>query len=179
MTTTFPTSLDTKESLPYLRPFGEQTPPGVGSDDLVKDLRDAVVQLEAAVGIAGASARKQTARSEIFNIDNGAGTTIDDVILKLPYAITIQSARIVYVHATTGTVAAGNAKIGSTLAGAEVVAATAYEDSKAVGVSTPMTVITAANANKIAANGGVFVRHTGIAVTAAGEAYVEVEFTID
>lgn len=118
---------------------------------------------------------KHSAKSVWFNIDNGAATTIDDVIMKLPFAVTIVAARIVYVDATTGTVAAGNAKIGTAVGGAEIVAATAYENTKAVGTSTAMTIV----AGAVAANGAVFVRHTGIAATAAGQAYVEVDYTID
>lgn len=40
---------------------------------------------------------RHTARSVWFNLDNGAGTTIDDVIMRLPVAVTIIAARIVYV----------------------------------------------------------------------------------
>ena len=117
----------------------------------------------------------QRARSVWFNIDNGAGTTIDDVLLKPSKAITITAARIIYVDATTGTVAAGNAKIGTTLGGAEIVAATAYENTKAVGISTAMTIVSGA----VAAGGSVFVRHTGIAVTVAGQAVVEIEYSVN
>lgn len=116
--------------------------------------------------------RTDIAKSVWFNIDNGAATTIDDVILKPSVAIVITAARCVYVDATTGTVAGANWKIGSTLGGAEVVAATAYENSKAVGTATNGTIV----AGAIAAGGSVFVRHTGIAATAAGQAYVEIEY---
>lgn len=125
--------------------------------------------------LRGDAPRIHTARSRAFDIDNGAGTTIDDVILKHSRAITIQAARIIYVGATTGTVAAGNAKIGTALGGAEIVAATAYENTKAVGVSTAMAIV----AGAVAAGGSVFVRHTGIAATAAGEAVVEIEYSVD
>lgn len=117
----------------------------------------------------------QRAMSVWFDIDNGAATTIDDVLLKPSLAITITAARIIYVGATTGTVAAGNAKIGTTLGGAEVVAATAYENTKAVGTSTAMTIVSGA----VAAAGSVFVRHTGIAATAAGQAVVEIEYSVN
>lgn len=113
------------------------------------------------------------AKSMRFDIDNGAGTTIDDVILRPAVAITVTAARIVYTDATTGTVAAGNAKIGTTVGGAEIVAATAYENTKAVGTVTSMTIV----AGAVAANTPVIVRHTGIAATAAGQAYVEIEYT--
>jgi hypothetical protein len=112
------------------------------------------------------------AKTVWFNLDNGAGTTIDDVILKSDVAVTVTAARIVYVDATTGTVAGANAKIGTTVGGAEIVAATAYENTKTVGTVTDMTIV----AGAVPAAGAVFVRHTGIAATAAGQAYVEIEY---
>jgi len=121
------------------------------------------------------TSRRHTARTVWFNIDNGAGTTIDDVIIRPTSAYTIKAARIVYVDATTGTVATGNAKIGTAVGGAQVVAATAYENSKAVGTTTAMTLV----ATRMAANQALFVRHTGIAATAAGQAVVEVDYEMD
>lgn len=112
------------------------------------------------------------ARSQWFNLDNGAGTTIDDVILKPTIAVVVTAARILYVDATTGTVAAGNARIGTTVGGGEIVAATAYGNTKAVGTETAMTIV----AGAVAANGAVFVRHTGVAITQAGQAVVEIEY---
>lgn len=112
------------------------------------------------------------AKSMRFDLDNGAGTTIDDVILRPDVAITITAARIVYTDATSGTVAAGNAKIGTTVGGAEIVAATAYENAKAVGTKTDMTIV----AGAVAAGTPVIVRHTGVAATQAGQAYVEIEY---
>ncbi len=120
--------------------------------------------------------RRQIAKSVWFNLDNGAGTTIDDVILYSAQAISIKAARIVYVDATTGTVAGGTAGIGTTVAGVELVAATAYENTKAVGVATPMTLKAAASF--VAANTPIIVRHTGVAVTQAGQAVVEIEFVV-
>jgi hypothetical protein len=125
--------------------------------------------------LAGQAARLHVARSRVFDIDNGAGTTVDDVILRHSQPVTITAARIVYTGATTGTVAAGNAKIGTAVGGAQIVAATAYENTKAVGTTTAMVLV----ASALAADAPLFVRHTGIAATAAGEAYVEVEYTVD
>jgi hypothetical protein len=114
----------------------------------------------------------KVARSVWFNLDNGAGTTIDDVILKAVAAIVIVAARIVYVDATTGTVAAGNAKLGTTLGGGEIAAATAYENAKTVGTETTMAIV----AGAVPAGGAVFCRHTGVAITQAGQACVEIEY---
>lgn len=123
----------------------------------------------------GVNSRRKIAKSVWFNLDNGAGTTIDDVLVKCSEAITIIKARIVYVDATSGTVAAGNAKLGTTVGGTEITAATAYGDTKTVGSQTDMTLVNP----KVAAGTAVFVRHTGVAATAAGQAYVEIEYTID
>lgn len=113
------------------------------------------------------------ARSVWFNLDNGGGVTIDDVLVKAVAAIQIVAARIVYVDATTGTVAAGNARLGTTLGGSEIAAATAYANAAAVGSETALTI---AN-GRVAGGGAVFCRHTGVAVTQAGQACVEIEYT--
>lgn len=112
-----------------------------------------------------------TAKTEWFTIANGAGTTIDDVIIRPTRPIRIIAARIVYAGATTGTVAAGTAQIGTTVAGSDLVAATNYENVKAVGTSTAMVVVSGA----VAANTPVIVRHTGTAA-GAGSAIVEIDF---
>lgn len=121
-----------------------------------------------------ARARLQ-ARSESFDLDNGAGVTVDRVLIRPTGAITITAARIVYDDATTGTVAAGNAKIGTTVGGAEIVAATAYGDAQAVGTTTAMAIVSGA----VPAGTPVIVRHTGVAATQAGRAVVEIEYTAD
>ncbi len=120
--------------------------------------------------------KRQIARSVWFNLDNGSGTTIDDVILYCSQPISIKAARVVYVDATTGTVAAGTVSIGTTVGGVELVAATAYENTKTVGSATALT-LTAAAA-RVAANTMISVRHTGISATAAGQAVVEIEFEV-
>lgn len=112
------------------------------------------------------------AKSMRFDLDNGAGTTVDDVLIRPDVAITITAARAVYTDATSGTVAAGNFKIGTTVGGAEIVAATAYENAKAVGTKTDGTIV----AGSVAAGTPVLVRHTGVAATQAGQAYIEIEY---
>lgn len=114
-------------------------------------------------------------KSATFNIDNGAGTTIDDVIAKPSVPLTIRRIQAVYVTETTGTIAAGNVKLGTAIGGAQIAAATAYEDSKAIGVATPLTIV----AGAVAADQAIHVRHTGVATTAAGQAFVEIEATVD
>jgi len=115
-----------------------------------------------------------TARSVQFDLDNGAGTTIDAEVITHPRPIAITACRIVYDDATAGTVAAGNAKVGITVGGAEVVAATSYENAKTVGSTTAMVIV----AGKIAAGTAVLARHTGVAATQAGKAYVECDYVV-
>lgn len=113
-----------------------------------------------------------TVRSEAFNLDNGSGTTIDAVLIRPARAIVITACRIVYEDATTGTVAGGSAKVGTTVGGAEIVAATNYENTKAVGTTTAMTIVL----GFVPSGTPVLVRHTGVAVTNAGEAVVECDY---
>lgn len=118
---------------------------------------------------------RQVAKSIDFDLDNGSGTTIDTVVIRPSSAITISAARIVYTDATTGTVAAGNVKCGTAVDGAQVFAATAYENTKAVGTVTAVTLASGA----VAAATPVICRHTGVAATQAGKAYVELEYKVD
>lgn len=122
------------------------------------------------------AAQRHVARSKAFNLDNGAGATLDDVILRHSQPISIKAARIVYSDATSGTVAAGSVAVGTAVGGAQLVAATNYANAQAVGAQTALTLTTAAQ--RIAANTPICVRHTGVATTQAGEAYVEIEYVV-
>lgn len=115
-----------------------------------------------------------TARSKEFDLDNGAGVTLDDVIIKNTLGIEILAARIVYTDATSGTVAAGKAQIGTSVDGEQIVAETAYQNAKAVGTETALVIVE----GTVAAGTPVIVRHTGVAATAAGKAYIEIEYQI-
>jgi len=109
--------------------------------------------------------------NQVFNIDNGSGTTVDDVLFSdLPYAVDLVEVRAVYQEATdTAGVASANFKLGLTAGGATLVAATALEISKAVGSATSATIAI----ERVAAGATVFIRHTGIAATEAGSYYVQ------
>ncbi len=113
-----------------------------------------------------------TVRSQIVNIDNGAGTTLDEAL----FNVGSKGGQIVRVYAlyneAAGTVAGANFKLGSSAGGAQYVAATAYTDSAAVGAVTSATLVE----DTIPANGTVFLRHTGIATTAAGQVFICVEW---
>lgn len=113
--------------------------------------------------------------SPVINIDNGAGTTLDIVLLVPSTAITIHSIYVLYTTATTGTVAAATVQVGTAVAGAQIVAATALLDTTAVGVEQALTLVI----DEVAAGTPIIVRHTGIATTAAGEYVVQMEYAYD
>jgi hypothetical protein len=117
----------------------------------------------------------QIAKTVWFNLDNGAGTTIDDVILLSTLPVQLLSAKAVYVDATTGTVAAGNFRVGTTVGGSDVVASTAYENTKTVGTSTAGTLLV----TRLTAGQFLAVRHTGVAATQAGQAFVQIEYAVE
>lgn len=107
-----------------------------------------------------------------YNVDNGAGTTIDEVITAgFPFETVMVMARAVYTEATDTTGAASaNFRIGVAAGGATLVASTALEVAKAIGSyteGTPLSVV-------IPANTPIFVRHTGVASTEVGQYYVQV-----
>lgn len=113
--------------------------------------------------------------TQIFNIDNGAGTTIDDVFYCV-HDTFIDSVYPVYAEATdTAGVASANWKIGTAAGGAQVVAATAYEVSKAVGAAGTAGVLVI---SFVPAGTTLFVRHTGIAATEGGQAKIRIEYHV-
>jgi phosphotransacetylase len=128
--------------------------------------------------LQGPNARIHVVRSRLFNIDNGAGTTVDDCILRHSQQVTLTAARIVYTTETAGTVAGANVKVGTTVGGVDVVAATAYTNTSTIGSKTALTLV-GGPTQTILADTPVIVRHTGIAATATGEAYVEIEYAVD
>lgn len=121
--------------------------------------------------IARGNQRLIIVKSQIFNIDNGAGTTIDDLMANLPFDAYVVDVRAVYTEATDTTGAASaNFKLGIAAAGATIVAATALEVAKAIGSTTLAAIV----APLLAANTSLWCRHTGIATTEVGQYYVQV-----
>ena len=118
---------------------------------------------------------RQRARSPSQNVDNGAGTTVDHVIIVPQQAITITGARVVYTDETAGTIAAGTWQLGTTVGGAGIVAAVAYTNAATVGTETVGTIA----AGAVTAGTPVIFRHTGVAAVAAGVVYVEIDFDED
>lgn len=119
--------------------------------------------------------RVQT-KTQFFNLDNGAGTTVDEPVVIAP---TRNPIRIIKVYALYGeatqTVASGTYQLGTTVGGSDLVAATAYENTKAVGTITEATVTLAVVAPATVIN----VRHTGVAATQTGTATICVEYVYD
>jgi len=108
----------------------------------------------------------QWAVSKVFNIDNGNGTTADDVF-SFPGPIQVVHVRIVYTEASDSSMVPGTFKVGTAVGGAQIVAATSQEESKSVGTYTEGTIV--AGAGYIPANGILAIRHTGVATTQLGE----------
>lgn len=113
--------------------------------------------------------------TQIFNIDNGAGATIDDVFYCANDTI-IDSIYPVYTEATDTTgVASANWRVGVAAAGATVVASTALEVSKAVGAAgTAGTLLL----TSFPAGTTLFFRHTGIASTEGGQYKLRMEYHV-
>lgn len=122
--------------------------------------------------IARGAQRYIVIQSEIQNIDNGAGTTADQVLIGgLPKDAYIISARPLYTEATdTAGAASATWSLGVAAGGTTIVAATALEAAKAVG--------DAGADNKglipLPAGSTLFMRHTGVATTEAGEYRLQV-----
>jgi hypothetical protein len=111
-----------------------------------------------------------------FNLDNGSGTTVDEVLFDAGgRACRLLRAYALYQEAT-GTVASANFKLGTAVGGATLVAATAYENSKAIGDVTEGTILIG---GYIPANEELWVRHTGVAATAVGTATIVVEVAFE
>jgi hypothetical protein len=115
--------------------------------------------------------RKIVLFSKEMNIDNGSGTTEDDVLANLPFEADLVDVRAVYTVATDGAGAeAANFKLGVTAGGATLVGATALAISKAIGDTTAATILV----SRLPANTTLWVRHTGVAATEAGNYRVQV-----
>lgn len=118
---------------------------------------------------------RTTVVSQTFNLDNGNGTTVDEVLI---HGGPI-GARILRVYAlyqeVAQTVAGGNFKLGTAAGGATIVAATAYTDTAAIGSVTEGVVLV----DRLLPNASLWVRHTGVASTQTGTAKIVVEFVYD
>lgn len=134
----------------------------------------------AAAGIVGSklatNARRQTFRSKTFNIDNGSGTVDEEPCFHAVDDIVIIAIRRVYTEATdTAGAASALTRIGTASNGEQIVASVACTAAKAVGSTDTLTIVSGV----VAAGSSVFVRHTGIAATEAGQYYIEFDYTVD
>lgn len=115
--------------------------------------------------------RKIVVFSKEFNIDNGSGTTDDDVLCNLPFECQVTDIRAVYTVATDSSgSASANFSVGIAAGGTTIAAATALEVSQAIGDTTSAAIV----ANVLAANTTLWVRHTGVAATEAGNYRVQI-----
>jgi len=125
--------------------------------------------------IARGAQKNQTYSTQIFNIDNGNGTTIDDVFYCVRDTV-IDSIRPVYTEATDTTGAASaNWKVGTAAGGTQIVGVTALQVAKAVGAAgTAGTLV----ATLIPAGSTIFFRHTGVASTEVGQYKLQMEYHV-
>ena len=106
-----------------------------------------------------------------YNVDNGAGTTVDYQLGNFPFDCYLVDVRAIYSEATDTTGAASaNFKLGVAAGGATLVAATALEAAKAIGATTTATIAV----DYLPANTTLWVRHTGVASTEVGQYFVQV-----
>jgi len=106
-----------------------------------------------------------------FNIDNGAGTTEDDVF-HVPRDLLITRVRRIYTEASDSSMGSATTKVGTTAGGAEIVASWTVTESQSIGAYENATLVE----RFVAAGGFICVRHTGIAATQVGKYKVQVEF---
>jgi len=124
----------------------------------------------------GSSQLIQHLVSQDFNIDNGSGTTVDEILLHAVHPLTIIGAKLVYTTATdTAGAASANVKIGTTAGGVDIVASTALTAAKAIGGVQTLTIAD----GEVAAGENIFVRHTGVATTEVGSYRVVIEYFSD
>jgi hypothetical protein len=121
-----------------------------------------------------ATAKKDYARTlPAFDIDVGAAD-FDQVLLIPVSSIEITSAKVVYTHATTGTLTGCMVRVGTTLDGVEIVADVALTSGATIGSTQTLEIVE----GTVAAGATVFVRWYGIAATVAGKAFVQIEYNI-
>ncbi len=110
----------------------------------------------------------------VMNLDN-AGTE-DFVIFAPGVAVTIVTARLVFTEATDASGAAeGAVTVGTAVNGEQIVASVALAVSKAIGSFQELTIVS----GTVAADGFATVRIDGYATTEAGEAFLQLEYTVD
>lgn len=107
-----------------------------------------------------------------FNIDNGSGTTLDDVF-HVPRDILITRIRRVFTEASDSSMAGTpTTKVGTSAGGEQIVAASTVTDGASIGDYDNLTIIE----KFVAAGGFICVRHTGIAATQVGKYKVQIEY---
>lgn len=124
------------------------------------------------------NAKRRHMMSKEFDIDVGAGTTVDDLMLHTTVGITPIAAQVVYTEQTdSGDASGATIQLGTTKGGSNIVAATNLENAKAVGSKTALTL--GSGVDDVPANGNVWARLTGIAATQVGKFKVDLEYVVN
>lgn len=119
-----------------------------------------------------APAKLRTVKTSVQDIDTIGAADYDEIILVPSTGIEITEVRIVYDKEQSGTVAGGEVRVGTAADGEQIVAATALENTKAVGYCKVCTLVE----GTVAADTPIFVRITGVAATQAGAVHVEMDY---
>ena len=115
----------------------------------------------------------QIAVSEEFNVDNGAATTEDDIVLVATRALTILSAKLIFTEALgSGDAEGALFRLGTTVAGQEIVASVSLGAVQAVGSTKALTLVS----GSVAAATMIAARHTGVATTVTGKYKLQIEY---
>lgn len=109
--------------------------------------------------------------SDKFDLDSTTNPYKELVFVpNLP--ITIRSAKVIYQGATSGTVAGGSVKIGSSADDDLVSESTPFTDGATIGTEVELTLADP----EVPADTPVVVTWTGVAATQAGEAKVQIDY---
>lgn len=112
-----------------------------------------------------------TITSDKFDLDSGTNPYKELVFVpNLP--ITIRSAKVIYQGATSGTVAGGGVKIGSSADDDFVSESTAFTNGATIGTEVELTLASP----DVPADTPVVVTWVGVAATQAGEAKVQIDY---
>lgn len=110
--------------------------------------------------------------SDKFDLDSTT-SPYKELIFVPSLPIKIRAAKIIYQGATTGTVAGGSVKLGTSADDDLVAESTAFGDAATIGTEVDLTI---ASDETIAAFTPVIVTWVGVAATQAGEAKVQIDY---
>lgn len=115
-----------------------------------------------------------TALSAEFNIDAGAGTDTDDLMVHVRQGARPVAARLVFTEASDSSMSGCNVKLGTTQGAQNIVAQTNITEAKAVGSVQALTL--ASGVDDLGDDGNIWARVRSIAATQVGKFKVAVDY---